>query len=194
MESIAELVDAGTVIPRKVWTREEAHLLVDLGFPNAEKLELINGELIEGFGKNHPHVLWENLTLAWLHAIFGSEFVRFEAPTDVSAEDNPTNEPEPDLVVTKKSIREYTTTPSPTDLQLVIEISDSTVKFDRSVKADLYARAKIVEYWMIDIPGNQVLVHRDPRDGKYQTVMSARSDETISPLAKPDALFCMDRL
>ena len=169
-------------------------MLVDLGFPNAEKLELINGELIDRMGKNHPHVLWENLTLAWLHSIFGSEFVRFEAPTDVSAEDNPINEPEPDLMVTKKSIREYRTTPSPSDLLLVIEISDSTVKFDRSVKAALYARAGIVEYWMIDIPGNQVLVHRDPRDGKYQTVMSARSDETISPLAKPDALFCMDRL
>jgi Uma2 family endonuclease len=181
-------------VPRKLWTREEAHALADLGFPNAEKLELIDGELIDRMGKKHPHVFWHHLVLAWLHAKFGEEYVRTESPIDVSTEDNPKSEPEPDLAVTARSIREYTTNPSPQELRLVIEISDSTLEYDLHVKAPIYARAEIVEYWVIDIPGRQVHVHRAPALGVYTSIVRYGFADNITPLAGADALFCMERL
>ncbi len=57
MQAVAIPLEAEVEIPRKVWTREEAHALLDLGFPNADRLELINGDLINHMGKKHPHVL-----------------------------------------------------------------------------------------------------------------------------------------
>ena len=52
-------------VPRKIWTREESHLLVELCFPNAEKLELIDGELIDRMGKKRPHVIWPGVWIDW---------------------------------------------------------------------------------------------------------------------------------
>jgi len=85
---------------RKIWTREDTRLLVELGFPNAEKLELIDGELIQRMGKKQPHMLWQNLLQECLRSLFGPEHVQAEPSIYVSAEDNPVNEPEPDLIVT----------------------------------------------------------------------------------------------
>jgi hypothetical protein len=64
----------------------------------------------------------------------------FGVPIDVADEDNDFNEPEPDLMVTTRPIREYNAIPSPSDLRLAVEISDSTVDFDLKVKGPLYAR------------------------------------------------------
>jgi Putative restriction endonuclease len=122
-------------IPRKVWTRADAHTLADSGlFPNASKLELINGDLIDHTGKKRPHAIWQKLILVWLQATFGTEYVEMENPIDVAAADNLLNEPEPDLMVTVKNSREYATNPTPEELRLVIEVSDSTVNFDLKVK------------------------------------------------------------
>jgi Uma2 family endonuclease len=55
--------------------------------------------------------------------------------------------------------------PGPGDLDLVIEVAESTLGFDLKTKAGLYARAAIGEYWVLDITGRQMIVHRDPRDG-----------------------------
>ena len=63
-------------VPRKVWTRQEAHALVDLGSANAKELELINGDLVDRTGKNHTHILWQTLIRAWLVGVFGE--LRFQ--------------------------------------------------------------------------------------------------------------------
>jgi Uma2 family endonuclease len=181
-------------IPRKIWTRADTRLLVELGFPNAEKLELIDGEVIQKMGKNQPHILWQNLILGWLHAIFGSEYVQVESSIYVSAEDVLTNEPEPDLIVTSKSVREYKDNATPADIRLLIEIADTTVNFDLSTKARLYARAGIVEYWVVDIPNNLVHVHRVPVKDAYTSVVKYKFNEGISPIADREAVICLERL
>ena len=181
-------------IPRKVWTREEAHLLVELGFPNAEKLELIEGELINRMGKKRPHVVWQHLVQRWLSSTFGEDFVEFQPSIDVAREDNSTSEPEPDLLVTTKKLQEYNANPSPADIRLLIEISDTTVRFDLHKKQALYARAAIVEYWVVDINKRLVHVHRAPERGAYANVVTYGFHEEISPLAAPDTKICLDRL
>ncbi|MDH8447747.1 Uma2 family endonuclease, partial [Klebsiella pneumoniae] len=72
--------------------------------------------------------------------------VEFEAPSDVATEDNPYNEPEADLKVLRRPSQEYASNPQPEDILLLVEISDSTVRFDLGPKAKLYARAAIREY------------------------------------------------
>ena len=181
-------------VPRKVWTREEAHALVESGFPHAEQWELIEGELIDKMGKKRPHVIWQGIMYEWLLSVFGGGRVESEAPSDVAAEDNRTSEPEADLKVLRRSSREYTSNPQPEDILLVVEISDSTVRFDLSVKAKLYARAAIQEYWVLDIPGQQLVVHREPKEGRYRSVISYGTGEEVAPLAAPEARFCLGRL
>jgi hypothetical protein len=194
MQAVIDCLAVNIEVPRKVWTREEAHALVELGFPNAEKLELIYGDLIDRMGKKHPHVLWQHLAAEWLRRVFGPDYVRSESPTDVAGEDNLHSEPEPDLMVTKRSIREYTANPTPEELRLVIEVSDSTLQLDLYVKSKLYARAEIIEYWVINIRDKQLIVHRSPVNGLYTDIVTYRSDEEVVPLAAPNASFCMARL
>ena len=175
--------------PRKRWTRQECVVLEESGIWEQQHLELIEGELISRMGKKRPHANAIAVVHAWLLRVFGEKYVNQEAPIDVAPEDNPTNEPEPDLIVFSKPYREFTANPQTSDLRLVVEISDSTISFDLTTKARLYARAGIVEYWVVDIPGRRVIVHRDPRDGQYQSVVAYAEQESVKPVASPDSEF-----
>ena len=113
-----------------------------------------------------------------------------ECAIDVAPEDNPTNEPQPDLVVFKQPSNFLTSrNPRPQDLHLVIEVSDTSLYFDLTKKAALYARAGIVEYWVLDVVGRKLFVHRDPQAGKYQSITEYAEQESVAPLAAPDAEF-----
>jgi Uma2 family endonuclease len=111
----------------------------------------------------------------------------------VAQQDNLINEPEPDLIVTTKSLREYAGNPQPEDLRLVAEVSNTTVSFDLKLKAKLYARAGIQEYWVINIPEKKLIVHREPKDGSYTSVGTYASNEEVRPFAT-EAGFCLDKL
>ena len=176
--------------PRKRWSRPECDRLEALGIFEQQRVELIEGELIDKMGKNRPHVDTLTLLFGWLIQVFGLRFVNTEAPIDVAPEDNPTNQPQPDLIVLK---RDYSTfrsaTPQPQDLDLVIEIADTSLAFDLTIKAALYARAGIAEYWVLDVPGRRLIVHRDPQSGQYGSVTAYNEQEGIAPLGAPDSTF-----
>jgi Uma2 family endonuclease len=176
--------------PRKRWTRQECVALETSGIWAQQHLELIEGELISKMGKKRPHANAIAVVHAWLLRVFGEEYVNQEAPIDVTPEDNPTNEPEPDLIVFSKPFREFKdANPQPEDLRLVVEISDSTLSFDLTTKAALYARAKIIEYWVVDIPGQRIIVHRDSQEGQYRSVVAYAEQESVKSLASPDHEF-----
>lgn len=176
--------------PRKRWTRLECTALEASGLWDQQRLELVEGELISKVGKKRPHVNALTFIQAWLVQVFGVEDVNTEAPIDVAPEDNPTNEPEPDLVVLARPSWEFqSSNPRPQDLRLVVEISDSTLGFDLTTKAELYARAGILEYWVLDIVARRLIVHRDPERGLYRTVAAYNEQESLRPLASPDHEF-----
>jgi Uma2 family endonuclease len=130
------------------------------------------------------------LLQGWLIQIFGVRFVNAEAPIDVAPEDNPTNEPVPDLVVLKRSFSKFrSATPQPEDLDLVVEVADTTLTFDLTVKAALYARAHIVEYWVLDVTDRRLIVHRDPKSGGFASIVAYSEHESVSPLAAPQREF-----
>ncbi|MGI8743827.1 MAG: Uma2 family endonuclease [Bryobacteraceae bacterium] len=112
------------------------------------------------------------------------------APINVAPEDNPTNEPEPDLIVLNRHLSHFTSSnPRPEDLHLVVEVADATLSFDLTTKAALYARAGIVEYWALDVRARRLIVHRNPRMGSYTTILVYAEHEGVAPLAAPDSEF-----
>jgi Uma2 family endonuclease len=177
--------------PRKRWTRVECERLEAAGI-DLQHVELLEGELIVKMSKNRPHVKAAALLTAWLIQVFGGRRVNAEAPIDVAPEDNPTNQPVPDVIVVKSEYSEsryWTATPQPQDLDLVVEIADTSLAFDLTVKAALYARAGIAEYWVLDVPGRRLIVHRDAQSAQYGSVTAYSEQEGISPLGAPNAVF-----
>src|SRR5690242_14660700 len=159
--------------PRKRWTRAECEVLETTGLLDDQKLELVDGELINKMGKNRPHINVLAFVQEWLIEVFGKGVVNVETPIDVAPEDNPTNEPQPDIVVLKRPSREFRkANPQPSDLHLIIEVSDSTLSFDLTRKAVLYARAGIIEYWVLDVAAHRLVVHREPSSGYYASVVA----------------------
>jgi Uma2 family endonuclease len=176
--------------PRKRWTRAECTALEATGLLEQEKLELVEGELISKMGKKRPHVNSVASLAEWLAQIFGLQFVNQEAPIDVAPEDNPTNEPEPDVIVLKRERRHFRhANPRPEDLRLVVEIADSSLNFDLTTKAALYARAGIVEYWVLDVARRRLLVHRDAKASGYASIIAYSEHESVAPLAAPQTEF-----
>jgi Uma2 family endonuclease len=178
---------------RKRWTRAECRALESTGLCDTRRLELIEGDLIEKMSKNRPHVNTMIFVREWLIGVFGLRHVTPEAPIDVAADDNPTSEPEPDLAVLAQPCTAYeTSNPLPSDVRLVVEISNSTLGFDRNTKSRLYARAGIVEYWVVDVTGRRIVVHCDPQDGVYSDVKLYSAGESIEPLSAPGKAFPVD--
>lgn len=68
---------------------------------------------------------------------------------------------------------------------MVVEVSDTTIAFDLTTKARLYARAGIPEYWVLDITNRRLIVHRDPQPGGYSNVDAYNEHEAVAPLAAP---------
>jgi len=174
---------------RKTWTREELAPLELSGVFKDERLELVEGELISKMGKNRPHVTAVISMLYWLAECFGKSLAEAEGPIDVSPEDNPSSEPVPDVLVLRRDRSTFTSNPKPEDVSLLVEVADSTLSYDLDVKAPLYARAGIVEYWVLDLHGRRLIVHREPTDGQYASVVSYSEHETLAPLSAPNAQF-----
>jgi Uma2 family endonuclease len=171
-------------LPRKTWTVCEIEDLMSKGWYPGDGYELIDGELIDKkMGKNNPHVLAALLMHQWLVGIFGFLRVHKEDPVNV----NERNEPEPDLTVLRVPDQELGRNPRPEDALLVIEVAASSLRFDLSTKADLYARAGIPDYWVLDIESRRMIVHREPKDGKYTSVTAYSEDESVAPLAAPES-------
>ena len=176
--------------PRKLWTRSECATLEASGLLDGQHLELIHGELISKMGKHRPHVNSLTLLMGWLVQVFGVQFVNPEAPIDVAPEDNPTNEPEPDIIVLKRDLSHFVSAnPRPDDLHLLVEVADTTINFDLTTKAALYARAGVVEYWVLDIPGRRLIVHRDAGRAGYASIVAYGEHESVAPLAAPQSEF-----
>jgi len=171
-------------------TREECTALEKSGLLDQEPLELVEGELINRLlGKKRPHVVAVNRLQAWLIHTFGWPYVNVGAPIDVAPEDNSTNEPVPDLIVLRQASSHFTSNPRPRELRLVVEVADTSLSFDLKVKAALYARAGVSEYWVLDVAGRRLLVHRNSQSGAYADVAAYNDNESVSPLAAPEAQF-----
>jgi Uma2 family endonuclease len=187
---------APVVLPRrKRFTRSDVARLTDAGVFEGQRYELIEGDLIDKMGQNPPHAGTVRLVLIWLAAAFGLPAVRCQLPIEVASEDQERNEPEPDLaVIANPATDPFTRHPRGDELLLLVEIADTTARFDRTVKRALYGRALVREYWVLDLPARALFVHRHPSGGSYRQVIRLSEDETVAPESRPDAVVKVSEL
>jgi Uma2 family endonuclease len=172
--------------PRKRWTRQEIALLEGAGAMEGQHFELVEGDLINKMGKHMRHMLATKRAVRAMARIVGWDRVIWETSISVAPRDYPTSNPEPDVIVLHNDAAQVAgDEPAAEEIALLMEISDTTLKFDLSTKAALYARAGIADYWVLDLTGGRLLVHRQPVDGLYQSVLVYSPEESAAPLAGP---------
>ena len=180
-------------LARRRFTVAEYHAMGDAGIIGPEeRVELIDGEVVRMSPINEPHAAEvDRLTDMFVPLFRDAAIVRVQNPTVL----DDYSEPEPDLMLLRRKPDFYRSGhPRPEDILLAVEVSDTSVDFDRRVKAPLYARAAIVEHWRIELPRDRVVVHRDPTPEGYRSVRIARRGETINPLAFPERGLRVDEL
>ena len=192
-----ESVDTG--IRRHLWTRTEVARALQLAlFVPEQRMELIAGELIEKMTQNRPHGISLSKSQRILESAFGSAFyVSVQTPLAVDEE----NEPEPDLMVVVGTPDDYQDHPTAAAVALVIEVSDTTVRYDQTTKANLYARAGVVEYWVLILKTRTLEVRRDPialSEGPtgygYRNLTLYRETDTVTPLNAGTAIITVANL
>ncbi|HEV3384646.1 MAG TPA: Uma2 family endonuclease [Gemmata sp.] len=168
---------------RHTWTIDQFHHLGDLGMFEARRAMLINGDIIEQRPMSEPHRIALELTADAMRAAFGSGWrVCVQMPLALGQ----TTDPSPDVAVIAGSVRGTSTHPS--TAALVIEVADTSLNYDTTTKAELYATAGIADYWVVDVTGRQLLVFRDPKPiaaggVAYRTPLTFGIGDSIAPQA-----------
>jgi Uma2 family endonuclease len=185
-------------MPIKRWTRVEYDRLVDRGVLGpADRVELLGGLLVVREPQGGRHAMGVRMVEEALRTVFTSVWdVRGQLPVALDEE----SEPEPDVSVVPGSFRDYSRS-HPTRAVLVVEIADSSLALDRGEKASLYARARVPEYWIVDLGARAVEVHRDPAPDaeapfgwRYTAIVVLRPGETVTPLAARAAAIAVTDL
>jgi|SRR5579871_968372 len=164
---------------------EAYYRLMELGYLEG-RFEILDGEVISKMGQNPPHSSTLTRLIRILVVLFGAEYLRIQSPIALPGVDGIYNEPEPDAAITRESENAYNGRhPGPEDLLFVVEISDTTLRTDLIVKARLYARAGIAEYWVLDLNARQLHIHREPANGEYTSITVHAETETVAFTSRP---------
>ncbi len=153
---------AMTITTAKRFTLDEYHRLADLGFfTEDDRIELIRGEIIQMAAKGTPHTNCCRDLLEELAGLLpGRAKLQCQDPIILPSTNS---EPEPDFAILRKRVDNYRfALPNADDVLLVIEIADSTLKYDREVKLPLYAEAGIPDYWLFNLVKNHLEAYSKP--------------------------------
>jgi Uma2 family endonuclease len=179
-----------SAVQTRRWTRVEYDKLIATGILGpGDKIELLGGQLCVSEPQNSPHARAISLGLeAIQRALAPGWHVRVQLPIALDDE----SEPEPDLAVVSGGPRDYTDHPSRP--ALVVEVADPRLALDREHKGSLYARARLPEYWIVNLVDRVLEVYREsgPDAGAqygwaYRVVLTLGPDERVTPLAAPTA-------
>lgn len=182
VETRAQARERHPGVQRHRFTVDEFHRLGELGFfaPTVH-VEFLDGEFFEmpPIGPGHAGCV-EELAELLRSKLPPSVLIRSQNPIALGSH----SEPEPDLAVVVRRPGFYRSRhPTAEDVLLLIEVSDTTLEYDRAVKGPIYAAAGIADYWIVNLAGRQVLVLREPRDGQYTSVQALVSGDAARPLA-----------
>ena len=171
-------------VPQHRLTRRDYYRLGEAGvFDEDDRVELLEGQLVDmsPIGPRHA-IVTDNLNELLVREFAGRARVRCQQP--MVLDDG--SEPRQDFALVRRPWRGYPHThPGPGDIFLLIEVADSSLDFDRTVKLELYARAGIREVWIVDLTAGRVLVHRHPSGGVYSSVVPLEAPELLGVEALP---------
>lgn len=182
-----------TEISKKLFTVHDYHRMGDAGiFREGERVELIRGEIIQMSPIYPPHngaILRATQALVRLvgdRALVGVQgSIRLDEYT----------EPQPDLYLLRPRDDFYASRhANPADILLIIEVADSTLKYDHTVKLELYAETGVPEYWISNIQDDVLIAYSDRQGKTYGTRRELKRGETIAPQLLPDCRVPVDAL
>jgi Uma2 family endonuclease len=183
-----------TVMNSPAWVRaphrklsvDDYHRMAETGiFGPEERVELIEGEIIDMAPIGYVHADLNSLLIRRLgYPTEGRAIPWVQNPIHLA----PHSEPQPDFVLLRHRTEGYRGgLPSAADVLLLVEIADTTLRYDRKVKIPLYARHGIPEYWIVNAAKKQVEVHLDPdpASGCYRTTRTL-TEGKLTPACFPD--------
>jgi Uma2 family endonuclease len=172
-------------IQKWLFTVQEYHLMTEAGvFANNERVELIEGEIIQmaAIGTRHASSV-KRLTRCF--SLIAEELATLGVQDPIQLTER--TEPQPDVVLLQPRADYYATAhPVPSEVLLLVEVSDSTVDNDRNIKVPIYARSGIQEVWLWDLEVNCLEVYRNPTANGYTSIQKLERGEMVSPLAFPE--------
>lgn len=154
---------------RRKFTVEQFHKMAESGILNEDdRVELIRGEIIEMAAIGAKYAACRRRLNNFLHRKLGDGVI-ISVQNPIELDDS--SEPQPDVALLKPCEDNYLSAhPQPKDVFLIIEVADTTIKYDREVKIPLYAQEGVAEVWLVDINEECVEVFREPVNGSYQKV------------------------
>lgn len=175
----------GAAVARRRLTADEYERMGEAGILHEdERVELIEGELIQMAAMGTPHV---SCVLRLTHVFGRHAGNRMIVSVQNSFRLSDFSALEPDIVLVRYRDDFYAAVlPRPDDVLLIIEVADTSLRYDRDVKLPLYAAAGIPEVWIVDLQRRRVTVYREPTPEGYQQVIPHTRRARLSPLAFPD--------
>ena len=167
------------------------HQMSEAGiFSENDKVELINGEIIEMSPIGRRHTACVNRLNSVFSQLLGKKvIVAVQNPILL----NNLSEPEPDIALLKPRTDFYESGhPQPQDIFLLIEVADSSIEYDRDVKIPLYASSGITEVWLVDIYQQVIIVYRYPSENGYRDIQTLSRGEKLSISAFPENNLFVD--
>ena len=175
----------------RLFTVEEYERLHELGiFGPEERVELIGGEIVPMAAQDPRHAN----AVSWCNNIFSEIFgrthlVRIQLPIT----DGKHSEPEPDLTLLSKAAAKLVAR-HPKSVDLVLEVSNTTLLFDRREKLQVYAAAGFQEYWIVNLEDRLLEVYRQPSGARYLERIERKPGETQELLLLPGFPICVSTL
>ncbi|PPT10981.1 hypothetical protein CKA32_005451 [Geitlerinema sp. FC II] len=172
-------------IKHRQLTVDEYHRMGEVGILHPdERVELLDGEILQMSPIGRRHAAYVDRISNWLMREFGTRaIVHIQNPVVL----NDYSEPQPDIVLLPPREDFYIETGVlASDVYLVVEVSDTTLEFDRTEKLPRYALAEIPEVWIVDTNANRIEVYRNPIEGKYQSSQIVKRGDRIAVSAFPD--------
>ncbi len=194
-EILTKLTEGGpsSYPPHHRFTVDEYEQMVERGIlTELDRAELIHGEILTKMtiGDRHAAAV-KRLNRMLTERLANQAIVSVQDPIRLGD-----SIPEPDIAILRPRADFYASgKPVPADILLLIEVSDSTLDFDRQVKRTLYATNQIQEFWLLNLVDNQLEIHHEPQpDGTYSTLRTAIRQDQVHPLAFPELGLAVDQM
>jgi Uma2 family endonuclease len=176
---------------RRRFTREEYHRMAEAGILHEDdRVELIEGEIVHmtPIGRRHAACVAE-LNRLLVPAVGRRALLWPQNPITLPND----TEPQPDIVLLRPRVDRYLEDDAhPDDVLLLIEVADTSQRYDRLVKLPLYGRAGVPEVWIVDLPGEVIEIHRGPSPNGYARTTRTARGGAVSPEAFPDIVLSVD--
>ena len=178
---------------RRPFTVDEYDRMVEVGILGKEDhVELIEGEILEmsPIGSRHEACV-DRAAVLLLPPLVGQSIVRVQGSIRLGDY----SRPQPDLILLQHRKDYYAPSgPVTRDALLVIEVADSSIRYDHGPKLRVYARHRVREVWIEDLTTDTLLVFRNPASGTYGTQLTLRSGDSIAPEAFPELVLPVSAL